>query len=628
MADSNHDGQHREPPKCPKCGRPLAFTGASCIYCTRSTKSLRRILRLLVPHRGKIAAITVLNLVAVVIGLIPPYLSKPFFDKVIAVEDGSASLELRLHRLIAIVAILAVAAFIKWVVTYAGGRFSAQIGAGIVQNLRSRLHGTITRLELRFFGTKNSGEYTGRIMHDTEDIQRFLVDGSSEVFVQLLTMLGIGAVLFSMDWILALIVFIPAPLFIFLSRSFQKRVHDLFRRQSEAVAKLNTHISETINGLRTIKAFALEKRRSKIFDATNDEAASVRVGIETKFLMFGGGLNTLIAVTTALVWLVAGWRILRYDSLTLGDVMAFTSYIAAFYGPIRWMSYVVNEMINALVSAERVFYILDAPYENQGTEHGLSLPSVKGAIEIKNLHFSYDPGKEVLKGLDLSIRPGEMIGLVGRSGVGKSTLINLVCRFYNPDSGEILIDGHPLADLNLETYRKQIGIVLQEPFLFNSSIYDNIACSRPGATKEEVVAAAKAAYAHDFIMEREEGYQTLAGEGGALLSGGEKQRIAIARAILHNPPILILDEATSAVDTETEYLIRNALAALCKGRTVIAIAHRLSTLRHADRLAVLDDGRVAELGTHDELIARNGIYTRLVNAQTKMNEIKSNTWNP
>ncbi len=616
---------HDKPqPKCPKCGRRLAASDAPCLYCTGGgLRMLRRVVGLLKPYRGKVALMMLMSVVGVGVSLAPPYLTKRVIDDVIL---GAG--EGRLRVLAWIVVAMAATSLCRVVAGYFGGVLAAKVGSGIVYDLRSRLHDTLQRLELRFFGNRNSGEYTGRIMHDTEDIQRFLVDGSRDMIVQGLTMVGIAVVLVAMNWKLALIVFAPTPFLIFVSHAFHKKIHAKFHDQGTGIAKLNTHISETIQGIRTIKAFAHEDRRSAVFNGTAREVADIRVDLDRRFMVFSGETGVLMDVATALVWLAAGYMIVGGSGLTLGELTAFIGYIGMFYGPIRWMTHIVNHMVNALVSAERIFLVLDAPREDLDNGRNVELPEIKGDIDIRGLSFAYEKGKDVLRDVSLHIRPGEMIGLVGHSGVGKSTLINLVCRFFRADAGDILIDGVSVGDLNLRAYRRKIGMVLQEPFLFNASIFENIACSKPDATEEEVVAAAKAAGAHDFITKREEGYATKVGEGGALLSGGEKQRIAIARAILHDPPILILDEATSAVDTETEQLIRNALAKLCKGRTVIAIAHRLSTLRNANRLAVIEGGKVVELGTHDELVAQGGIYSRLVRAQTELNEIRADAWNP
>ncbi len=615
---------HEPPPKCPKCGRRLAAKDAECIYCTgQQGRIFKRLVSLLVPYRREVLLMILFNVLGVAISLAPPYLTKKVIDDVIlGTGDG------RMRILLIIFGAMVVMAFIRVFIGYYGGLLSAKIGSGIICNLRERLHDTLQCLQIKFFGRRNSGEYTGRIMHDTEAVQHFLVDGSRELIVQVLSMVGIIAVLFTINWKLTLIAFAPAIPMAYLSSRFHKKIHSSFHDQGTGIAKLNTHITETISGIRTIKVFSHEDARSKFFNNTAEDVANIRVEIVRKFLTFSNETGFMIEFTTALIWLVAGYLMLGDSSITVGDLTAFMAYIAMFYGPIRWLTHIVNHMVNALVSAERIFFILDAPKEEEATQKNIELSDVKGDIEIRNLHFAYEKDKDVIKGLNLHIKAGEMVGLVGHSGVGKSTLINLICRFYTADSGDILVDGVSVNDLNLKAFRRKIGMVLQESFLFNATIRENIACAKPSATDEEVIAAAKAAGAHDFITKKEDGYNTKVGEGGALLSGGEKQRIAIARAILHNPPILILDEATSSVDTETEQLIRDAIAKLCKGRTVIAIAHRLSTLRNANRLAVIDDGAVAELGTHDELLQQGGIYARLVNAQTELNQIRADGFNP
>lgn len=610
-------------PKCPKCHRRIAAEGAKCIYCSKEYfKVLKRLALLLKPHRKKILLLSLINAISVAIALAPPYITKHIVDDVI-MGDGNG----RVGKLLFFSSVMVAIATAKSIARYYGGVLSSKVGTSIVYKLRSALHNALQHVELSFFGTKSSGEYTGRIMHDTEDVQRFLVDGSSDLLIQVLTMLGIAGILINLNFKLALVAFLPIIPLVMLSTIFHKKIHTSFHDQGTSVAKLNTHISETIHGIRTIKAFTHENARSKTFDDAAGNLARIRVTIETVFQKFVSQTDLLLDLVVTIVWFSASYLIIGGSNLTIGSVTAFIGYMTMFYGPIRWMTHIVNHMVNAIVSAERIFYILDAPQED--TLGGKLLPDkIDGEIEIRNARFAYEEGKDVLKGLSLQIKSGEMIGLVGHSGVGKSTLINLICRFYKLNSGEILIDGVNVNDLNPDQYRKKIGMVLQEPFLFNATIRENIACAKPNATEEEVIAASIAAHAHDFITKKDEGYDTIVGEGGALLSGGEKQRIAIARAILHNPPILILDEATSAVDTETEQLIRDALAKLCRGRTVIAIAHRLSTLKNANRLAVIEDGHVEELGTHEELLSLGGIYSRLVKAQTELNKIKTDAFDP
>jgi len=327
------------------------------------------------------------------------------------------------------------------------------------------------------------------------------------------------------------------------------------------------------------------------------------------------------------VWFFAARRIAGGDpTLSKGDLLAFVMYIWLFYGPLQWFSVVLNWMSHAFAGAERIFAVLDTEPEIYEAPQAVHLPHIRGEIRFEDVHFSYERGKEVIKGVDLQIEPGEMIGLVGKSGAGKSTIINLICRFYDADSGLIRIDRHPIGRIRLQDLRTQIGIVMQEPFLFRASVLENISYGAPDTEFADVVRAAKAANAHGFIVDKEHGYDTVIGEGAEQLSSGEKQRIAIARAILHDPPILILDEATSSVDSETERAIQEATAELVRNRTTIAIAHRLATLRNANRLVVVDEGKIAEVGTHDELLAAEGIYAGLVKTQAALSELRSKVW--
>jgi ATP-binding cassette subfamily B protein len=409
-------------------------------------------------------------------------------------------------------------------------------------------------------------------------------------------------------------------------RWFYHRIHPLFHHLGVVFERLNTIIGESVNGIRVVKAFSRQKLRSGMFARVGEEAFRSITYAERSFLVFREGMFWVMQLGVAAVWFFGARQIGNggnASAFTLGTLMAFVGYIWLFYGPIQWFSVIFNWMTRSLASAERIFALLDSPGEKEPDPAAALLPRLRGEIEFREVRFSYERGKEVLKGVSFTIAPGEMVGLVGKSGAGKSTLINLVCRFWDPDSGTILVDGRDLREMDVSTYRRQVGVVMQDPFLFNASLLENIRFGMPDASFEDVMRAAQAAHAHDFILGKEDGYDTIVGEKGAELSGGERQRIAIARAILHDPPILILDEATSSVDLETEKKIQEAITRLVKGRTTIAIAHRLSTLRNANRLIVMDDGVLAEIGTHDELIAREGgIYAKLVKTQSEVNAMR------
>ena len=397
-----------------------------------------------------------------------------------------------------------------------------------------------------------------------------------------------------------------------------KVYHVLWKRY----ANISTILASTIPGVRVVKAFARERYEINRFSDLTHQVFSGEMNAAKLGTLYRPIIEFITYSGSILIWLVGGWQIFRGD-LSLGTLFMFQSYMMQFFGPVRTLCQMNERFIRAGTSAERVFEIMDTPPSIADKDDAVALGNIRGAVEFQDVYFSYDSEKNALNGVSFEVQPGEMIGLVGHSGAGKSTLINLITRFYDPNDGVIKIDGHDSRDIKVKALRQQIGVVLQDPFLFQGTIAENIGYSKPGASRKEIIAAARAANAHDFIVKFPDGYDTLVGERGARVSGGERQRISIARAILKNPRILILDEATSSVDTETESKIQEALQRLVSGRTVFAIAHRLSTLKYADRLIVLKEGTVDEIGTHEELLAEAGTYANLCEKQTELSKIRA-----
>lgn len=406
---------------------------------------------------------------------------------------------------------------------------------------------------------------------------------------------------------------------IILFTAYFRRIFKIFHKQWIASDEVNSQLQDVLSGIRVVKAFGTEERETLKFAAGNAKVAHITQRAEKLWATLNPIFELIFGLSTVLVILYGGINVLN-GGFTMGEITMFTFYSAALYGCMRWLGNMPRMVISTLISIDRIYSVLDEEETITSRENAV-VRQIEGRVSIRDVYFGYNAYESVLEGISLEIKPGEMIGLVGASGTGKSTLINLIMRMYDVDAGEIDIDGIDIRNYDKECLHRQIGVVLQEPFLFSGSVLDNIRYSKPEAGYEEVIRAAKLANAHDFVIKFPDGYDTKVGENGHNLSGGERQRIAIARAILCDPKILILDEATSSLDTETEYQIQEALARLIKGRTTIAIAHRLSTLRGADRIMVIDKKKRAELGTHDELLRQKGIYYNLVMAQLQMGRL-------
>ncbi|MBM3280208.1 MAG: ABC transporter ATP-binding protein [Candidatus Handelsmanbacteria bacterium] len=594
--------------RCPKCSRLLPEKDGLCPACVKKWDTLKRIAGYLKPYVPRTAVLVLLTAAGALIELLPPLAVRSIIDDVLTPPHA--------HRdwLLWLVFGLLGLRVVGWLCQVGRGWTAVWLASQVVASIRRQLYQRLQYMPLRFYDKRRTGSLMSRLTNDTSRVEGFLIDGLPFIISNILMILGILSFLLYMSWRLTLYVLVPVPAIVLGGWMIWERMRGLWARWSAKWARFSSHLNESISGIRMVKAFAQEEREAQRFDRRNDELRQVSVLADRNIFVFFTSMNFLMSFGVFFVWYFGGRQILHQE-LKLGDLMAFVSYIWMLYGPLKWFGELTNWMTRAFAGAERVFEIIDSSIEPAGDPQALPLARMEGAVAFREVHFGYDRAKPVLKGVDLEVQPGEMIGLVGKSGVGKSTLINLVCRFYDADRGAVEIDGTDIRKLRLEDLRRQIGLVHQQSFLFDDTIIENIRYGKPGASFEEVVRAARAANAHEFIITKPDGYDTMVGEQGNKLSGGEKQRIAIARAILHDPRILILDEATSSLDTATEKKIQEAIARLIRGRTTFAIAHRLSTLRSANRLVVIDEGKVAEIGTHQELMEREGIFYDLVKTQ-------------
>jgi ATP-binding cassette subfamily B protein len=606
--------------RCPRCRLPLPQGSTICNLCAPKLQSLKRVLRTLRGQGGLAALAVALMLIGIGLGLVGPYLQRPYIDQVMN-PAATAPVGVRLHLLIAVSALMLLASAIGKGADTLRSVVLLVLGRRISHRLRLELFDHISLMSLRFFDRAKSGQLLARITRDTEALQSVIVDGVQHFLVNVLTLLAIGAIMLWMNWRLTMLVLLPVPVVLLLARLGWPFMIMLYHRFYHLRGDLLASVTESINGVRVVKAFAREKAETARFEGRSVELwrADLRADLvwATIFPIFAYLVSTGSLLVT---WL--GGASVVHGTLSAGTLLAFTLYLGMFYGPLQWLSRLTDHLMRAITSSARIFEVLDTVPDIPPRADAQRLTDLKGAIAFEQVVFGYDKHKPALKGVSFAIAPGEMVGLVGHSGAGKSTVINLLCRFYDVDGGRIAIDGVDLRRLDGSDIRRNIGVVLQDTFLFNGTIAENIAYARPEASLSDIIAAAKAANAHDFIVGKPDGYDTVLGERGVTISGGERQRLSIARAILHDPRILILDEATASVDTDTEAKIQEAIARLVKGRTTIAIAHRLSTLRNADRLLVLKGGEVIEQGTHEELLAKEGgEFRRLVDAQQAMSKI-------
>lgn len=607
----------KEAAVCEKCGRPLPEGLEVCIFCYNRKAVLSRAFQLLKPFFGKLVWSEVVLAISSLLFLSTPLISRYLIDDYLTPKTG------KLMDIIFLAGVMLAARGVGELFFILSSRVFNKASIGFANHLRNLAYEKIQQLSLTSLSKRTPGDLIRRIMEDTNTIKDFLSDGGRWAAEQLLLFVLVMAILLMTDVKLTLLVVLPLPLVMFVLSRFWRFINLRYERQWRKNSRCQSILHDIIRGIRTVKSFGNEEREIAKFSGAARELAKVCASNESFWALLFPALTFLTGIGEFLV-LYFGGNAIMGGTLTLGILVQFTMYIGFIYAPLRWLVSFPRWLADAMTSMVKVFEILDEDPDIRETETSVK-PPLRGEIKFEGVSFGYKSYEPVLKNVDLEIRPGEMIGLVGRSGVGKSTLINLALRLYDPTSGRITINGTDLRDISPGYLHERVGVVFQETFLFAGSIFDNIAYTKTDATIAEVIAAAKAASAHEFIMKTSDGYNTLIGESGYSISGGERQRIAIARAIIKNPEILILDEATSSLDVETESVIQECMGRIIKGRTTIAIAHRLSTLRSADRLIVLDKNGVAEIGTHVELLKQRGIYYNLVMAQRQTASLKGKT---
>jgi ABC-type multidrug transport system fused ATPase/permease subunit len=587
--------------------------------------TLKRLFRNLTPYWKTLLLTGFLLLGRAAMELLPPLFQREIVDEVIGERD--------LSRLGILIGALVGVYLVKQVIDSADMYIRHALGERFILDLRVRLYAWLQRLSLGFFERTSTGELMSRVTNDVAVLEEFVTHGSALAAVALLRLLGGAVILFVLDARLAALVMVPVPILAIGLRYFNTRIRPIYRRVRDRLGDINAKLQDNLSGIQVIQAFGQEDRELLRFTAESENYYEARVEGIRYWSVFFPAMRFVASLGTVAV-LGAGSVMVVRDELSIGTMIAFLSYITSFYEPINRLTEIDRVFQEAIAAGDRIFELLDETADVEDAPDAVELPPIAGEVVFDDVHFRYvRPGvhaeavargdgealpPQVLHDVDFRMAPGDVVALVGPSGAGKTSIANLLCRFYDPIHGRILVDGYDLRDVTLVSLRRQVAVVLQDTFLFNTTVRDNLLCGKPDATDAEIEAAAEAAYAHEFIQGLPDGYDTEIGERGVRLSGGQKQRLALARAILADPRILILDEATSSVDAEAEYLIQQALDSVLEGRTALVIAHRLSTIRDADKIIALEEGRIVEVGDHHELLDRGGLYSQLYQRQLEL----------
>ena len=576
--------------------------------------SIKRYMKFVKPYNGLILLTLLIGVVKFAIPLFIPLLIKIVIDNII----GSSTLtseEMTRQLFYWLGGTMLLFFLIRPPVEYYRQYYAQYVSNKILYDIRENLYGHLQKLSLRYYANTRAGEVISRVINDVEQTRNFVMIGLMNVWLDLATILIAIGIMLTMDVPLTIVTLLALPFYGFSVKHFFGKLRELTRKRSQALADVQSYLHERVSGVSVIKSLALEETEQKRFNQTNDNFLEKAIDHTKWNAKAFAVVNTITDVAPLLVLAFAGYQVIN-ESLSVGTMVAFIAFIERVYSPLRRLVNSSTSLTQSFASMDRVFELMEEKYDITDKENAVELPAIEGEVKFDNVSFSYEEeGEIILKGIDFKVKPGETAAFVGMSGGGKSTIVGLIPRFYDVKSGAVRIDGHDIRDVKVKSLRDQIGIVMQDSILFSDSVKSNILMGKPDATDEEVFAAAIAANAHDFIEELPEGYDTTVGERGVKLSGGQKQRIAIARVFLKNPPLLILDEATSALDLESESLIQDSLERLSNERTTLIVAHRLSTITHADKIFVVDAGEVKEMGTHEELMEKQGIYFGLFQVQ-------------